>query len=48
LGMSISKGLESLDSMDVDITQVPRARRSKVRKHYEQDLVDVDGDLKAM
>ena len=48
LGMSTSEGSASVDSMEEDSTQVPRARRSKVWEHYEQDLVVVDGDLKAV
>uniref|UniRef100_A0ACD5TQ16 Uncharacterized protein n=1 Tax=Avena sativa TaxID=4498 RepID=A0ACD5TQ16_AVESA len=46
--MATSDSSESHDSMDDDITQVPRARRSKVWEHYQQDLVEVDGDLKAV
>uniref|UniRef100_A0ACD5ZMC4 Uncharacterized protein n=1 Tax=Avena sativa TaxID=4498 RepID=A0ACD5ZMC4_AVESA len=46
--MSNSEGSETHDSMDEDITQVARTRRSKVWEHYEQDLFVVDGDLKAV
>lgn len=46
--MSTTEGSESADSMDQETSQVPRARRSKVWEHYEQDLIVVDGDLKAV
>ena len=46
--MSTSENSESRDSMDDDITQVPRATRSKVWEHYEQELVEVDDELKAV
>ncbi|VAH07793.1 unnamed protein product [Triticum turgidum subsp. durum] len=34
--------------MDEDMSQVPRVRRSRVWEHYEQDLVRIHGDLKAV
>ena len=46
--MSTSEGSASVDSVDEDTSQVPRARRSKVWEHYEQDLKAVDGDLMAV
>uniref|UniRef100_A0A8R7QRY5 BED-type domain-containing protein n=1 Tax=Triticum urartu TaxID=4572 RepID=A0A8R7QRY5_TRIUA len=46
--MSTSEVSESADSMDEDMSQVPRVRSSKVWEHYEQDLVRIHGDLKAM
>uniref|UniRef100_A0A8I6XAW2 BED-type domain-containing protein n=1 Tax=Hordeum vulgare subsp. vulgare TaxID=112509 RepID=A0A8I6XAW2_HORVV len=46
--MSTSEGSETADSMDEDTSQVAHVRRSKVWKHYEQELVVVEGDLKAM
>ena len=46
--MSTSEVSESADSMDEDMSQVPRVRRSKVWEHYEQDLVRIHGDLKAV
>uniref|UniRef100_A0A0A9TTB5 Uncharacterized protein n=1 Tax=Arundo donax TaxID=35708 RepID=A0A0A9TTB5_ARUDO len=36
------------DSIDDHTTQVLRVKRSKVWEHFEQDLVDVDDDLKAV
>ncbi|XBH78135.1 hypothetical protein VPH35_104477 [Triticum aestivum] len=46
--MSTSEVSESADSMDEDMSQVPRVRSSKVWEHYEQDLVRIHGDLKAV
>ena len=46
--MSTSDGSETADSMDEDTSQVPHARRSKVWEHYEQELVVVEGDPKAL
>lgn len=46
--MSTSENSQSHDSMDEDTIQVPRATRSNVWEHYEQDLVEVDGELKAV
>jgi hypothetical protein len=36
------------DSIDAYTSQMPRRTRSSVWEHYEQNLVDVDGDLKAV
>ena len=38
----------SHDSMELSTSQTPRRTRSNVWGHYEQNLVDVDGDLKAV
>ena len=38
----------SHDSMELSTSQTPRHTRSNVWEHYEQNLVDVDGDLKAV
>uniref|UniRef100_A0A8I7BHN9 BED-type domain-containing protein n=1 Tax=Hordeum vulgare subsp. vulgare TaxID=112509 RepID=A0A8I7BHN9_HORVV len=46
--MSTSRGSETADSTDDDTSQAPHARRSKVWEHYEQELVVVKGDLKAV
>uniref|UniRef100_M0VKL3 BED-type domain-containing protein n=1 Tax=Hordeum vulgare subsp. vulgare TaxID=112509 RepID=M0VKL3_HORVV len=46
--MSTSEGSETADSMDDDTSQVSHGRRSKVWEHYEQELVVVEGDPKAV
>ena len=38
----------SHDSMELSTSQTPRHTRSSVWEHYEKNLVDVDGDLKAV
>jgi len=38
----------SHDSMELSTSQTPRRTRSSVWEHYEKNLVDVDGDLKAV
>ncbi|KAK3123602.1 hypothetical protein QOZ80_8AG0633450 [Eleusine coracana subsp. coracana] len=44
-----SEGSETDDSVDANVsTQVVRGRRSKIWEHYEQDLVEVEGDFKAV
>ena len=48
MSISISEVSGTRASEEVDTTSTPRRMRSAVWEHYEKDLVDVDGELKAV
>ena len=48
MSISISEGSGTCASEEADTTSTPRRMRSAVWEHYEKDLVDVDGELKAV
>ena len=48
MSMSASGDSETDDSTDNQTSPLPRGRWSKVWAHFEQSLVNVDGDLKAV
>ncbi|KAL6845038.1 hypothetical protein ACP4OV_025211 [Aristida adscensionis] len=46
--MSTSESSGTDDSVEAHVSSLARGRRSKVWEHFEQNLVDVDGELKAV